>query len=63
MNERRISQALESTRQLEDRIYLLTGEELAKAIEIESATLRRETVLKRLLRDQRRRERSKNLQP
>lgn len=63
MNEWRISEALKSTRQLEERIYQLTGDEVAKAIELEEATLRRPSILKRLRRDQRRRVRSKHLQP
>ncbi|MFM7011058.1 MAG: hypothetical protein ACKO0Z_17340 [Betaproteobacteria bacterium] len=63
MNEWLISEALSSTRQLETRIYKLTDEELARALELETATLRRPTILKRLRRETRRRVRNKQLQP
>jgi hypothetical protein len=63
MNQWRISEALSSTRRLEELIYQLTGEELARAIELEESALRRLSVLNRLRRDQRRRERNSKLQP
>lgn len=61
MNEWLISEALKTTRSLEDRIYRLTDEELERASELEQATLRRPTILKRLQRESRRRARNKQL--
>lgn len=61
MNEWLISEALKTTRSLEDRIYRLTDEELERAIELEQATLRRPTISKRLQRESRRRARNKQL--
>lgn len=63
MNEWLISEALNSTRQLEARVYKLTDEELSHAIKLEEATRRRPTILNRLQRESRRRARNKNLQP
>lgn len=63
MNEWLISEALSSTRQLESRIYKLSDEELNHALKLEEATRRRPTILNRLRRDLRRRERNTKLQP
>ena len=61
MNEWLISEALQSTRGTERRVYQLSDEELERAIGLEKATRRRDTVLKRLQREQRRRARNKSL--
>ena len=61
MNEWLISEALKSTRSLEERIYRLADDELERAVELEQATLRRPTILKRLQRESRRRVRNKQL--
>ena len=61
MNEWLISEALKSTRSLEERIYRLADDELERAVELEQATLRRPTILKRLQRESRRRARNKQL--
>lgn len=63
MNEWLISEALRSTRQLEERIYKLSDEELEHAIKLEEATLRRPTISNRLQREIRRRARNLKLQP
>ncbi len=61
MNEWLISEAIKSTRNLEDRIYRLADGDLKRAVELEEATLRRPTILKRLQREVRRRARNKKL--
>lgn len=63
MNEWLVSEALKSTRSLEARIYRLADDDLAQAIKLEEATLRRPTILKRLQREVRRRARNLKLQP
>ena len=59
MNNWRISEALKSCRQLEEHISLLTEEELEMCIRLEDNVMRRETILKRLYREARKRARSK----
>ena len=61
MSEWLISEALKTTRSLEERIYRLADDELERASELEQATLRRPTILKRLQRESRRRARNKQL--
>ena len=63
MNEWLISEALKSTRSLEARVYRLADDDLAQAIKLEEATLRRPTILNRLQREVRRRARNSKLQP
>lgn len=63
MNEWLISEALKSTRSLEARVYRLADDDLAQAIKLEEATLRRPTILNRLQREVRRRTRNSKLQP
>lgn len=63
MHEWLISEALKSTRSLEVRIYRLADDDLAQAIKLEEATLRRPTILNRLQREVRRRARNLKLQP
>lgn len=62
MNKWRVSEALKSIRQLEERVYLLANDEIVKAIELEESTLRRTTILNRLNRELRRRQRTKVVQ-
>ena len=59
MSTWRISEALKSVRQLEEHISLLTDEELGMCIRLEDNVMRRETILKRLYREARKRARSK----
>ena len=59
MSQWRISEALTSSRKLEEHISLLTEEELMRCIELEEGASRRETILKRLYREARKRARSK----
>ena len=63
MNEWLVSEALKSTRSLEARVYRLADDDLAQAIKLEEATLRRPTILNRLQREVRRRVRNSKLQP
>ena len=59
MSTWRTSEALKSVRQLEQHINQLTDEELEMCIRLENNVMRRETILKRLYREARKRARRK----